>query len=109
MSNVSSLQVQYVDYMDELAQLVGCKPRLLKRLLTDPQLGSRLLFQGLVPYQFRLDGPHAWSGARDAIMGMERRMVENTRRKPLEGKQQKEKTKKAKKTLGLWRAIGGFF
>jgi dimethylaniline monooxygenase (N-oxide forming) len=87
--------------MDELANIIGCKPRLYKYFFTDPQLAIRLLFQGLVPYQFRLDGPHSWSGAREAIMGMEKRMVENTMTRKMEKDGKSDGT-------GFWRAIGGF-
>ena len=37
-------------------------------LLTDPALWLRVVFGPCTPYQFRLHGPGAWSGARDAIM-----------------------------------------
>jgi len=69
-----TVQVQYVQYMRDLAKLMGVEPKIWKRVLKDPILFNRLIFHGLVPYQFRLDGPHAWPGAREAIMGVEERV-----------------------------------
>lgn len=42
---------------------------LVKLLLTDFELGKKLLFEPSTSYQYRLCGPGAWLGARDAIMG----------------------------------------
>uniref|UniRef100_A0A1I8EXP1 Flavin-containing monooxygenase n=1 Tax=Wuchereria bancrofti TaxID=6293 RepID=A0A1I8EXP1_WUCBA len=65
--------------------MVGVKPNLLKYWFTDPRLAYILLFEGLAPYQFRLNGPHAWVGARDALLDMARRTIENSRtRQPAE-------------------------
>jgi dimethylaniline monooxygenase (N-oxide forming) len=89
--------------MDELARLVGCRPRLLRHFVHSPSLTSRLLFHGLVPYQFRLEGPQRWEGARHAIKDMERRMVENTRTRKLEGRE-----KRKKDPNGLWKAVLAF-
>ncbi|VDO24413.1 unnamed protein product [Brugia timori] len=74
-----TLEVDYATYMDELAKMVGVKPNLLKYWFTDPRLAYILLFEGLAPYQFRLNGPYAWVGARDALLGMARRTFENSR------------------------------
>lgn len=74
-----TLQVFYVDYMDSLARLLGARPSLLRFLLTDPRLARRLLFSGLVPYQYRLQGPHAWPEARRNILQFDRRVFECTR------------------------------
>uniref|UniRef100_A0A183BS14 Flavin-containing monooxygenase n=1 Tax=Globodera pallida TaxID=36090 RepID=A0A183BS14_GLOPA len=103
-----TIQVQYVDYMDELAKLVGCKPKLARRVFADPSLAKLLLFNGLVPYQFRLDGPHQWEGARKAILEMDERMYENTRtrRKTKEGDKGRRKMKKM--GGGLGRALSGY-
>ncbi|VDM75389.1 unnamed protein product [Strongylus vulgaris] len=82
-----TIQVYYVDYMDEIAKLLGCKPTLSYRFLTDPKLAKALLFHGLVPYQYRLQGPHSWPGAREAILTFEERVFNTTR------------TRKTKETL----------
>ncbi|KAL3078235.1 hypothetical protein niasHS_012122 [Heterodera schachtii] len=101
-----TIQVQYVDYMDELAKLVGCKPKLVGRIFTDPCLAKVLLFNGLVPYQFRLDGPHRWEGARKAILEMDERMFENTMTR--KSREETKGKKRAKMGGGLARSISGY-
>ncbi|KIH44965.1 hypothetical protein ANCDUO_25000 [Ancylostoma duodenale] len=91
-----TIQVYYVEIMDELARLLGCKPRVLSRFFCDPILAKALFFHGLVPYQYRLQdltlgrfffweqpgprkGPHSWPGAREAILTFEDRVFNTTR------------------------------
>lgn len=62
-----TIQVDYIDYMDEISEMVGVRPKFLRTLLTDPQLGLKLLFGPCTPYQYRLRGPGKWAGARQAI------------------------------------------
>lgn len=71
----NTLQVDWIDYMDELAELVGCKPTVYKYLYMDPALWWHLVFGPCVPYQYRLEGPHKWTGARKAIMSAEKRIM----------------------------------
>ncbi|XP_074764359.1 flavin-containing monooxygenase 3-like isoform X3 [Athene noctua] len=66
--NSTTLQTDYVTYMDELASAIGVKPSMLKLLLTDPRLALEVFFGPCSPYQFRLRGPGKWSGARKAIL-----------------------------------------
>ncbi|KAJ1349030.1 hypothetical protein KIN20_004472 [Parelaphostrongylus tenuis] len=73
-----TIQVYYVEIMDELAKLLGCRPSVLK-FLHDPLLAKALIFHGLVPYQYRLQGPHKWQGAREAILTFEDRVFNATR------------------------------
>lgn len=61
-----TFQVDWLPYMDELASMTGCKPNLVWILLTDPVLFWSLMFGPGTPYQYRLQGPNAWSGARHA-------------------------------------------
>ncbi|XP_035829107.1 flavin-containing monooxygenase 5 [Aplysia californica] len=63
-----TIQVDWLPFMDELAEMVGCKPNLLKYLFTDPRLFWALFNGPGVPYQYRLEGPDAWPGARHAIL-----------------------------------------
>uniref|UniRef100_A0A672ZMH2 Flavin-containing monooxygenase n=1 Tax=Sphaeramia orbicularis TaxID=375764 RepID=A0A672ZMH2_9TELE len=63
-----TIQVDYVTYMDEIAELVGVKPALSRLLLTDPKLGLNVVFGPSTPYQYRLRGPGKWAGARQAIL-----------------------------------------
>uniref|UniRef100_A0A669C2C3 Flavin-containing monooxygenase n=1 Tax=Oreochromis niloticus TaxID=8128 RepID=A0A669C2C3_ORENI len=63
-----TIQVDYVSYMDEIAELVGVQPNIPRMLLTDPRLGMNVLFGPCTPYQYRLRGPGKWAGARQAIL-----------------------------------------
>ncbi|XP_042895039.1 flavin-containing monooxygenase 5 [Parasteatoda tepidariorum] len=81
-SDKQNIHVDYVQYKDELAEQIGAKPNLWKILFTDPQLWLKLVFGPCVPYQFRLQGPHPWAGAREAIMTCDERVIY-----PLNGKE----------------------
>lgn len=70
----NTLQVDWINYMDELAQLVGCKPSVGGYLFRDPRLWWNLVFGPCYPYQYRLEGPHAWEGARAAILEARQRI-----------------------------------
>lgn len=63
-----TIQVDYISYMDEIAELVGVQPNIPRMLLTDPRLGMNVLFGPCTPYQYRLRGPGKWAGAREAIL-----------------------------------------
>lgn len=73
-----TIQGDYIDTMEELADLVGVKPNLLSLAITDPKLTLQLLFGPCTPIQYRLQGPGKWAGARNAILTTEKRI-----RKPL--------------------------
>lgn len=51
-----TIQVDFIPYMDEIANFLGCKPNLYRIALTDPQLFYALMFGPSVPYQYRLTG-----------------------------------------------------
>lgn len=61
--------------MDELADLIGAKPDPFRYPLTNPYFCYRLLFGACLPYSYRKRGSHPWSGARNAILDVERRRV----------------------------------
>uniref|UniRef100_A0A8C0IW00 Flavin-containing monooxygenase n=1 Tax=Chelonoidis abingdonii TaxID=106734 RepID=A0A8C0IW00_CHEAB len=84
-----TIQVDYVEYMDELACLVGVKPNLLSLFLTDPKLAMEVFFGPCTPYQYRLRGPGKWNGARKAILTQRERIIKplKTRADILEEKQ----------------------
>ncbi|KAI0212789.1 Dimethylaniline monooxygenase [N-oxide-forming] 2 [Lamellibrachia satsuma] len=75
--------IDYLTYMDTLAADIGCKPSIVKLLLTDPKLGWRCYFGPLTAYQYRLTGPNKWSGARDAIFGTRERMLYPLNTRPI--------------------------
>ncbi|KAF1462215.1 Dimethylaniline monooxygenase [N-oxide-forming] 5, partial [Spheniscus demersus] len=70
-----TIQVDYIPYMDELACQVGVKPNLLTLFLTDPKLALEVAFGPCTPYQYRLQGPGEWAGAREAILTQWQRVV----------------------------------
>lgn len=69
-----TIQVDWINYMDELACQIGARPNILKYFFTDNEL-FRALLGPCVPYQFRLEGPHSWSGARQAILDSRHRIM----------------------------------
>ncbi|GBO33933.1 Dimethylaniline monooxygenase [N-oxide-forming] 2 [Araneus ventricosus] len=70
-----SIKVDYIQYCDELAAEFGAKPNLLKYFFTDIRLFLKIMFGPSLAYQYRLQGPHPWEGAREAIMTSEERML----------------------------------
>nr|XP_054330228.1 flavin-containing monooxygenase 5-like [Pongo pygmaeus] len=73
-----TIQGDYVDTMEELADLVGVRPNLLSLAFTDPKLALHLLLGPCTPIHYRLQGPGKWDGARKAILTTDDRI-----RKPL--------------------------
>ena len=62
-----TIQVDFIPYSNDIAGMIGAKPNLIDLFFKDPKLWVQVLFGPLNPYQFRLYGPHPWSGARNAI------------------------------------------
>ncbi|NXM24031.1 FMO4 monooxygenase, partial [Oxyruncus cristatus] len=67
-SERENLKMSFIGYTDEIAACAGVKPSVLRLLLTDPRLALAIFFGPCTPYQYRLAGRGAWSGARDAIL-----------------------------------------
>lgn len=67
--------------MDEIASELGVRPDLKAVFRQDPKLALRCLFGPCLPYQYRLQGPGKWDGAKEAIVkAMERSLAPmNTR------------------------------
>lgn len=78
-SDRHTIQVDYVDYIDELATMVGVKPNILSLFLKDPKLAKEIFFGPCTPYQFRLSGPGKWDGAREAILTQWDRIIKPTK------------------------------
>ncbi|KAK3714624.1 hypothetical protein RRG08_020880 [Elysia crispata] len=78
-----TFQVDWLPYLDELATLIGCKPNLGRILLTDPVLCWSLVFGPGTPYQYRLDGPNSWPGARHAQLTVLERIRKPFATRPL--------------------------
>ncbi|XP_068566529.1 flavin-containing monooxygenase 5-like [Cebidichthys violaceus] len=77
-----TIQVDYAPYMDEIAELVGVRPSLLRLLLTDPRLGLNLMLGPVTPYQYRLGGPGKWAGARQAVFTQWERVAQPMQTRP---------------------------
>ncbi|GIX93654.1 dimethylaniline monooxygenase 2 [Caerostris darwini] len=74
-SEKNSIRVDYIQFCDDLASQFGAKPSLLKLFFTDFSLFLTLVFGPNVSYRYRLQGPHSWGGARDAIMTVKQRIL----------------------------------
>ncbi|XP_019357509.1 PREDICTED: dimethylaniline monooxygenase [N-oxide-forming] 5-like isoform X1 [Gavialis gangeticus] len=79
-----TIQVDFVQYMDEIASLTGVKPNLLSLFLTDPKLAMEVFFGPCTPYQYRLRGPGKWDGARRAILTQKERIIRPMKTRSIE-------------------------
>lgn len=79
-SDKMTVRVDYIEYMDDIASQFGAKPNLLKIFFTDQKLFWALWLGPSLPYQYRLQGPHAWPGARKTILTFKERMEAPLRR-----------------------------
>ncbi|KAK3516612.1 hypothetical protein QTP70_021935 [Hemibagrus guttatus] len=95
----AALEVDYIPYLDSIAQEIGVRPNLLWLFLTDPGLGFRVLFGPCTPYQFRLSGPGRWDGARQAILTQWDRVAQPFKTRPIP----EDKTS----TIGYWLGLAG--
>ncbi|XP_078592483.1 dimethylaniline monooxygenase [N-oxide-forming] 2-like [Branchiostoma floridae x Branchiostoma japonicum] len=59
------LQMMNVPYRDDIAEEIGVKPSFWKLLPRDPKLAFLCYFGPAFSVQYRLLGPHPWSGAAD--------------------------------------------
>ncbi|NXI45106.1 FMO1 monooxygenase, partial [Galbula dea] len=73
------LKTECVVYMDKIASFIGAKPNVLGLLCRDPQLALTIFFGPCTPYQYRLEGPGCWDGARQAILTQWDRTLKPTR------------------------------
>ncbi|GFT68127.1 dimethylaniline monooxygenase 2 [Nephila pilipes] len=71
----TSIRVDYISYCDDIASQFGAKPDILRLFFTDFRLLYRILLGPSLSYQYRLQGPHSWDGAREAIMTCEDRIL----------------------------------
>ncbi|XP_064475964.1 flavin-containing monooxygenase 5-like [Ornithodoros turicata] len=70
----NTLQIDWIDYLDEVAVELGVKPNVPKIAIKDPVLGWHLTAGPSLSYQYRLEGPNPWPGAREAILTYEERV-----------------------------------
>ncbi|XP_069593325.1 flavin-containing monooxygenase 5-like [Ranitomeya imitator] len=104
-----TIQVDYMEYMDELATLAGVKPSVFKLLLTDPRLALHVLFGPCTPYQYRLSGPGKWSGAREAILTQMNRVIKPTETRVLENTTMDRSIPLMLKVFALFIVVVAFF
>ncbi|XP_040897124.1 si:dkey-239i20.4 [Toxotes jaculatrix] len=71
----AACQVDYIPYLDFMAEEVGARPNFLILLLRDPVLWVKVFFGPCTPYQYRLTGPGQWAGARHAILTQWKRVA----------------------------------
>ncbi|XP_023235954.1 dimethylaniline monooxygenase [N-oxide-forming] 5-like [Centruroides sculpturatus] len=69
-----TIQVDYVDYLDEMSSMIGAKPDIFKMFFFDFPLFWACFMGPNLPYQYRLQGPHAWKDARRAILDYKERV-----------------------------------
>ncbi|KAJ1343714.1 hypothetical protein BSLG_001695 [Batrachochytrium salamandrivorans] len=63
-----TIQVDAGPYFDEIAEQFGAAPNLWKLFFTDHYLWRQLMFGCWNAHHYRLTGPGAWAGARQAIL-----------------------------------------
>ncbi|KAM8931077.1 flavin-containing monooxygenase 5-like [Pelodytes ibericus] len=87
-----TIQVDFMEYLDEIASQFGAKPSLLRFLVTDPKLAWEMFFGPCTPYQYRLVGDNKWPGARNAILTQHYRIVKPTKTRVLPDNLKKHKS-----------------
>jgi len=60
--------VNPVDFFEEMASLIGCKPSYIHTCVTDPMLFFNLMVGPIYPSRYRLVGPHAMASAREEVL-----------------------------------------
>ncbi|KAM5256058.1 flavin-containing monooxygenase 5 [Ctenodactylus gundi] len=69
-----TIQGDYIETMEDIAEMVGVRPNLLSLTFTDPKLAYQLFFGPCTPVHYRLQGPGKWDGARKTILTTEDRI-----------------------------------
>eukprot|EP00069_Balaena_mysticetus_P013300 bmy_22032T0 len=80
-------RVQCKDYVDEIASEIGVKPNLFSLFPWDPKLALEIFFGSCTPYQYHLQGPGKWAGARGAILTQREQIIKPVRTRILTGDQ----------------------
>lgn len=70
-----STQIYFIQYIDEVARFIGCRPNTLKYFFTEPKLWYKIVVGPATPPQWRLDGPGQWAGARKALDTVEENTI----------------------------------
>uniref|UniRef100_A0A673W6J2 Flavin-containing monooxygenase n=1 Tax=Salmo trutta TaxID=8032 RepID=A0A673W6J2_SALTR len=104
-----TIQVEYIDYMDQIAYQVGVRPSLLGLLLRDPGVWLCVLLGPCAPYQYRLRGPGQWDGARQAILTTWDRMAGALKTRPLDIPEPKQSSLPLTLTMGAAALALGYY
>ncbi|KAL1022479.1 hypothetical protein UPYG_G00028270 [Umbra pygmaea] len=104
-----TIQVDYIQYMDEVANHIGVRPNILWLLLRDPALGFRVLLGPCTPYQYRLRGPGKWAGARQAILTQWDRMAQPLQTRPLDNPEPRQSSLLLALTVGAGALALGYY
>ncbi|PRD27213.1 UNVERIFIED_CONTAM: Dimethylaniline monooxygenase [N-oxide-forming] 5 [Trichonephila clavipes] len=70
-----TIQVDYINFMDDITSEYNATPNMTKMLFSDPILFLACLLGPSLPYQYRLQGPHCWRKARETILKFPSRVV----------------------------------
>ncbi|CAN7937600.1 unnamed protein product [Ixodes hexagonus] len=70
-----TIQVDYMPYTRDIARRIGADPSLGRLFLRHPALWWAALTGPQVPYLYRLQGPHPWPGAAEAILRTKERVL----------------------------------
>ncbi|KAL5017097.1 hypothetical protein ScPMuIL_006686 [Solemya velum] len=70
-----TIQAFWIEYMDEIASMIGVKPNLIQLFKEDPSLAVKCFFGPCVPSQYRLVGPGKWNGAKPTIVSAMDRLM----------------------------------
>jgi len=74
-----TIQVDYVEFMDELGDMIDCVARPLRTFFTiSPSLAYQMIFGQVTSYQYRIRGPHPWKGAIEAALSVDERVNRGT-------------------------------
>ncbi|XP_072500695.1 flavin-containing monooxygenase 5 [Notamacropus eugenii] len=101
-----TIQTDYMECMEDLAELVGVRPKLLPLVFTDPKLAFHMFFGPCTPVQYRLQGRGKWDGAREAILTVNDRI-----KKPMKTREMGKNSHRPSITMvvGKWMLAVVFF
>ncbi|KAJ6655427.1 hypothetical protein lerEdw1_005127 [Lerista edwardsae] len=77
-----TIQVDLIEYMDEVASLIGVKPNVWSLFFTNPKLAWEVFFGPCTAYQYRLQGPGKWDEAGKVILTQRDRILKPLRTRP---------------------------
>ena len=72
-----------MDYKDQIASEIGVEPNLFSLFLWDPKLALEIFLGPCMLYQYLLQGPGKWAGAREAILTQRERIIKPLRTRTL--------------------------